>query len=152
MPACTMANIYLPQLLTTGENSIYEIMVRRSCIICHIFALYLWLILTLHSCARTGDGHQVFVRSSPQSLDIKLAGTGICLDVYAFRGAGSSVVLWACNGQKNQQFYFDDIQRLHPVYAPDLCLDYFLGSSKLGVWHCNGGANQQWHFHGGIID
>lgn len=72
-----------------------------------------------------------------------------CLDVSGDGGPGSRVRMVTCNGGARQKWYFDDIQRLHPVYNPNLCLD-IAGASDADaafviVWNCHGGANQQWY-------
>lgn len=93
---------------------------------------------------------QGFVRrGSYTSLNIQQVGTNNCLDVYAFGGPGTRVVTYPCNDQDNQKWFFDDIQRLHPVHRPDLCLDIWQASSSNGaaavVWWCHGGSNMQWY-------
>lgn len=102
------------------------------------------------SCITTGN-EQGFVRPDPRSLAIKQASSNYCLDVFAFAGAGGKVVTYPCNGLSNQQWYFDDIQRLHPVHKPELCLDIWYASDAVGaelvVWYCHGGSNQQWYFY-----
>jgi len=96
---------------------------------------------------------QGFVRrdGNYRSLNIQQVGTNFCLDVYAFGGNGASVVTYPCNNKDNQKWFFDDIQRLHPVhrFREDLCLDILGGSSsdgaKLIISNCHGGTNQQWY-------
>ena len=86
----------------------------------------------------------------PSYTDTRITdGYGYCLDVFAFGGPGTRVITYPCNTQANQQWIFDDIQRLHPVHRPDLCLDISGASDANGayliVWGCHGGSNQQWY-------
>ena len=93
---------------------------------------------------------QGFVRrNSYWSLNIQQVSTNNCLDVFAFGGAGTRIVTYPCNNKDNQKWFFDDIQRLHPVHQPDLCLDINGANDSDGasliVYWCHGGSNQQWY-------
>mmetsp|Transcript_6014 Transcript_6014/g.11787 ORF Transcript_6014/g.11787 Transcript_6014/m.11787 type:complete len:1118 (+) Transcript_6014:86-3439(+) len=75
---------------------------------------------------------------------IKVLDSNLCLDVPAFGGHGTTVQLYECNGQSNQNWYYDDKKRLHPMHAPHLCLDN--AGMYAMVWNCHDGNNQKWKF------
>lgn len=85
-----------------------------------------------------------------------IPGTGQCLDVSGDGGPGSKAFVTTCNGGARQKWYYDDIQRLHPVYNPNLCLEIGAWNDEnyatVNVWSCNGGANQQWYIPCANID
>jgi hypothetical protein len=71
-----------------------------------------------------------------------------CLDAYG-QGTnnGTSVVIWDCNGQANQQWNVNTNGTITGVQS-GLCLDATgAGTSngtKIILWSCGGQANQQW--------
>ncbi|MFI0785722.1 ricin-type beta-trefoil lectin domain protein [Streptomyces lydicus] len=85
------------------------------------------------------------------------AGTGSCLD--ATGGAsrnGTAVGGWDCNGQRNQDWWYDDGQRsVHVGLSQDRCLDVPGGRYEAGaalvLWNCSGAGNQQFVRAGGVI-
>ena len=71
-----------------------------------------------------------------------------CLDVVgAATGNGTQVVIWDCNGGRNQVWTATAGKAL-VVYGTK-CLDVNGASpspgAKVQIWDCNGGANQQWN-------
>ena len=99
----------------------------------------------------TAGNRQGFVRRGTYtSLNIQQVDSNYCLDVIAFGGPGTRIVTYPCNNYNdNQKWFFDDIQRLHPVHRPDLCLDINGANDSNGasliVYWCHGGSNQQWY-------
>ena len=72
-----------------------------------------------------------------------------CLDVVgAATGNGTQVVIWDCNGGRNQQSGPPPRATALVVYGTK-CLDVNGASpspgAKVQIWDCNGGANQQWN-------
>jgi hypothetical protein len=71
-----------------------------------------------------------------------------CLDAYnAGTSNGTTVVIWDCNGQANQQWNINSNGTITSVLS-GLCLDVTGASTANGalveLWTCNGGSNQQW--------
>ena len=98
----------------------------------------------------TAGNRQGFVRRGTYtSLNIQQVDSNFCLDVIGYGGPGTRVVTYPCSNGENQKWFYDDIQRLHPVHREDLCLDINSGSDSDGafllVWWCHGGSNQQWY-------
>ncbi|MFH9224503.1 ricin-type beta-trefoil lectin domain protein [Streptomyces lydicus] len=88
---------------------------------------------------------------------LKNAGTGSCVD--ATGGAsrnGTAVIGWDCNGQRNQDWWYDDGQRsVHVGLSQDRCLDVPGGRYEAGaalvLWNCSGAGNQQFVRAGGEL-
>jgi len=80
----------------------------------------------------------------------RLSDFNWCLGVKSAGGSGAKVVSqWCDPNKKHQQWYLDDIQRLHPVHDPNLCLDMGFDinqpfSVSLIVKKCNVKPTQQW--------
>jgi len=78
-----------------------------------------------------------------------VGGTTLCLDANG-KGTtnGTKAILWACNGQTNQQWNLNPDGTITGVQS-GLCLDVTGGNTANGtlveLWICNGGANQQWN-------
>jgi len=73
-----------------------------------------------------------------------------CLDLAGGNTTnGAAVQIWDCNGDTNQQWYFNEQTLAIQSYVDDKkCID-LPGSStvdgnKLWIWDCTGGKNQQW--------
>ena len=77
-----------------------------------------------------------------------MSGTTLCLDANgAGTTAGTKVILWACNGQTNQQWNLNSNGTITGVQS-GLCLDVTGAATADGtlvdLWTCNGQTNQQW--------
>ncbi len=100
----------------------------------------------LQDCA--SQANQVWTYTSSRQL--QLAGT-MCLDANGGgTGNGTSVIVWSCNGQANQQWNVNSNGTITGVQS-GLCLDATGASTangtKIVLWSCNGQANQQWTLH-----
>ncbi len=78
-------------------------------------------------------------------------GSGRCLDVpNASQSDGTSLQIWDCNGQANQQWSLTSSNQLM-VYGSK-CLDVpghaTAAGTRVEIWTCNGGTNQQWRVNG----
>jgi hypothetical protein len=71
-----------------------------------------------------------------------------CLDANG-RGTtnGTTVIIWDCNGQTNQQWNVNSNGTITGVQS-GLCVDAngagSANGTKLILWSCNGQTNQQW--------
>jgi hypothetical protein len=77
---------------------------------------------------------------------LRHAASNRCLDLPNSDTAnGTSLQIWDCSGQSNQQWTLTDSNQLTVLGR---CLDVPGGSTTAGVqvqiWACSGGANQQW--------
>lgn len=80
--------------------------------------------------------------------DNSLRVNGLCLDVAGARPQrGAQLILWDCNGQRNQGFVFEKGHLVSHVTA-NRCLDAAGGrltsGTKIITWDCHGRANQKW--------
>ncbi|MEU1019674.1 RICIN domain-containing protein [Streptomyces sp. NPDC005900] len=82
----------------------------------------------------------------PWDTEIRNVANGKCLDA----AGGNRVIVWACNGGDNQQWYFEEsypgaTYTIHNRGAGTRgqCLDW-AGGSRVILWACNGGTNQKW--------
>ena len=75
--------------------------------------------------------------------------TGLCLDV---PGSDTStrrtLVVWTCNGGRNQVFGHRANDSISPVINVGKCLDVHTHNSgeRVWLWPCNGTAAQRWSF------
>ncbi|MFJ9849437.1 ricin-type beta-trefoil lectin domain protein [Streptomyces sp. NPDC101150] len=82
---------------------------------------------------------------------LKNAGTGSCVDATgASSRNGTAVGGWDCNGQRNQNWWYDPDpgqRSVHVGLTQDRCLDVPGGKYEPGaalvLWNCSGAANQQ---------
>ncbi|ADL45504.1 Ricin B lectin [Micromonospora aurantiaca ATCC 27029] len=71
-----------------------------------------------------------------------------CLDASG-RGTanGTSVIIWDCNGQPNQQWNLNANGTISGVQS-GRCLDAAgygtANGTRINLWDCHGGTNQQW--------
>ncbi|MEU6389515.1 non-reducing end alpha-L-arabinofuranosidase family hydrolase [Streptomyces sp. NPDC046939] len=75
------------------------------------------------------------------------AGSGRCLDVPdSSRTDGTSLQVWDCSGQANQQWTLTDSGELRVL--GDKCLDVpghaTTAGTRVQTWGCSGGTNQRW--------
>ena len=73
-----------------------------------------------------------------------------CLDAdHAGTTNGTKVMLWACNGQANQQWNLNANGTVTNRQS-GLCLDAagagVANGTPVQLWSCNGAANQKWAF------
>jgi hypothetical protein len=90
----------------------------------------------------------VFTRTSSNQLTVYSGSSQLCLDANAQGSSpGTKVIVWSCNGQRNQQWNLNANGTVTAVPS-GLCLDVTGASTADGapveLWTCNGGANQQW--------
>lgn len=84
---------------------------------------------------------------APPGRQLMVYGTK-CLDASG-QGTtnGTTVVIWDCNGQANQQWNVNANGTITGVQS-GLCLDANAAATangtKLILWSCTGGTNQQW--------
>jgi hypothetical protein len=69
---------------------------------------------------------------------------------------GTDVGGWACNGGRNQQWWYDTQQRsLHSGLSHDRCVDVpganYTAGTAVELWNCHGGGNQQFVRQNGTI-
>jgi hypothetical protein len=71
----------------------------------------------------------------------------MCMNDKGSGGSGSPVILWSCNGARNEVWSHNSGGE-YVLKANGLCLDDPAYSTKNGtqlvVYRCNGGANQRW--------
>lgn len=81
--------------------------------------------------------------------DVKNTDSGLCVDAEGYDSRnGTALLSAACNGGRNQGFWYDEQRRsLHVELSHDRCVDVEGGRMRVGtavlLWDCHGGLNQQ---------
>ncbi len=90
--------------------------------------------------------NQTFTHTATNQLTVYNGAD--CLDANGQgTSPGTKVIIWACNGQVNQQWQINANGTITGTQS-GLCLDVSGASTSDGaavqLWTCNGGSNQQW--------
>jgi len=98
--------------------------------------------VTIYAATCNGDAGQVWKHEGGR---LKNVASGRCLDI---KGAsvknGANLILFKCNGQKNQQFQFN--KATNSIYQPtsSKCLDVeHRGQYRVVLWTCKSSQNQK---------
>jgi len=78
-----------------------------------------------------------------QQRTIKNERNGYCLDV-DIRNK-NNLIAWECHGRSNQQWAFDNFNRIRSVFNRN-CLSKNWNTSNLSLYGCNGGDNQEFWY------
>ncbi|KAJ3320978.1 hypothetical protein HDU76_000183, partial [Blyttiomyces sp. JEL0837] len=107
--------------------------------------------LRINTCSQSNLG-QLFTISpadtSKGTFKLYFPFLDACVDVWGWNTTlGSTVGLWTCNGNANQQFFLNSDGSISPAFD-GLCFDIPYNmvhppGVMVGQWTCNGGANQK---------